>query len=176
MTTETGPGSEVRNAQEEAPQQQLEAAAQGPTAAPSPAGRDTDPNEKPGAQPDTRNMEPVSGARPGTGRAGAAQEGTGHRSLLPVLREPAEVGTAPVPERDIPERSPSAGAVPAQLLAAGQAAGTVWPPGVPVGWGWHCWPGHGEGVAAVPRPELSWPGRGWEPRLHPLWAGELLGS
>ncbi|XP_014741755.1 PREDICTED: band 4.1-like protein 1 isoform X2 [Sturnus vulgaris] len=58
MTTETGPGSEVRNAQEEAPQQQLEAAAQGPAAAPSPAGRDTDPNEKLGTQPDTRNMEP----------------------------------------------------------------------------------------------------------------------
>ncbi|KAF4788689.1 erythrocyte membrane protein band 4.1 like 1 [Turdus rufiventris] len=58
MTTETGPGSEVRNAQEEAPQQQLEAAAQGPTAAPSPSGRDTDPHEKVGAQPDTRNMEP----------------------------------------------------------------------------------------------------------------------
>ncbi|XP_058670985.1 band 4.1-like protein 1 isoform X5 [Ammospiza caudacuta] len=58
MTTETGPGSEVRNAQEDAPQQQLEAAAQGPTAAPSPAGRDTDPNEKLGAQPDTRNLEP----------------------------------------------------------------------------------------------------------------------
>ncbi|NWT60061.1 E41L1 protein, partial [Erythrocercus mccallii] len=58
MTTETGPGSEVRNAQEEAPQQQLEAAAQGPTAALGPAGRDTDPNEKLGAQPDTRNMEP----------------------------------------------------------------------------------------------------------------------
>ncbi|XP_041254153.1 band 4.1-like protein 1 isoform X6 [Onychostruthus taczanowskii] len=58
MTTETGPGSEVRNAQEDAPQQQLEAAAQGPTAAPNPAGRDTDPNEKLGAQHDTRNMEP----------------------------------------------------------------------------------------------------------------------
>uniref|UniRef100_A0A8C3XGE4 Erythrocyte membrane protein band 4.1 like 1 n=1 Tax=Cyanoderma ruficeps TaxID=181631 RepID=A0A8C3XGE4_9PASS len=58
MTTETGPGPEVRNAQEEAPQQQLEAVAQGPTAAPGPAGRDTDPNEKLGAQPDTRNMEP----------------------------------------------------------------------------------------------------------------------
>ncbi|NWX36270.1 E41L1 protein, partial [Notiomystis cincta] len=58
MTTETGPGSEVRNAQEEAPQQQLEAAAQGPTAAPNPAGRDTDPNDKLGAQPDSRNMEP----------------------------------------------------------------------------------------------------------------------
>ncbi|XP_057232678.1 band 4.1-like protein 1 isoform X5 [Malurus melanocephalus] len=58
MTTETGPGSEVRNAQEEAPQQQLEAAAQGPTAAPSPAGRDSDPHEKAEAQPDSRNMEP----------------------------------------------------------------------------------------------------------------------
>ncbi|NWW62773.1 E41L1 protein, partial [Ifrita kowaldi] len=58
MTTETGPGSEVRNAQEEAPQQQLEAAAQGPPAAPSPAGRDTDPHEKAGAQPDSRHMEP----------------------------------------------------------------------------------------------------------------------
>ncbi|NWW08254.1 E41L1 protein, partial [Oreocharis arfaki] len=58
MTTETGPGSEVRNAQEEAPQQQLEAAAQGPPAAPSPAGRDTDPHERPGAQPDARTTEP----------------------------------------------------------------------------------------------------------------------
>ncbi|XP_040464272.1 band 4.1-like protein 1 isoform X2 [Falco naumanni] len=54
MTTETGPGLEVKNAQEEAPQQQLEAAAQGPTAAASPA----EGNEKPGAQPDARNMEP----------------------------------------------------------------------------------------------------------------------
>ncbi|RLV92833.1 hypothetical protein DV515_00013655 [Chloebia gouldiae] len=58
MTTETGPGSEVRNAQEDAPQQQLEAAAPGPAAALSPAGRDTDPNEKLGAQPDSRTMEP----------------------------------------------------------------------------------------------------------------------
>ncbi|XP_039239778.1 band 4.1-like protein 1 isoform X6 [Pipra filicauda] len=58
MTTETGPGSEVRNAQEEAPQQQLEAAAHGPTAAPNPTGRDSDANEKPGAQSDARNMEP----------------------------------------------------------------------------------------------------------------------
>ncbi|NXM04242.1 E41L1 protein, partial [Tyrannus savana] len=58
MTTETGPGSELRNAQEEAPQQQLEAAAHGPTAAPNPAGRDSDANEKPGAQSDARNMEP----------------------------------------------------------------------------------------------------------------------
>uniref|UniRef100_A0A8C4UEI7 Erythrocyte membrane protein band 4.1 like 1 n=1 Tax=Falco tinnunculus TaxID=100819 RepID=A0A8C4UEI7_FALTI len=54
MTTETGPGLEVKNAQEEAPQQQLEAAAQGPTAAASPA----EGNEKPGAQSDARNMEP----------------------------------------------------------------------------------------------------------------------
>ncbi|XP_055578240.1 band 4.1-like protein 1 isoform X5 [Falco biarmicus] len=54
MTTETGPGLEVKNVQEEAPQQQLEAAAQGPTAAASPA----EGNEKPGAQSDARNMEP----------------------------------------------------------------------------------------------------------------------
>ncbi|NXV51363.1 E41L1 protein, partial [Uria aalge] len=53
MTTETGPGSEVKNAQEEAPQQQLEAAA-----ATNPAGRDAEANEKPGAQSDARNMEP----------------------------------------------------------------------------------------------------------------------
>ncbi|NXI37518.1 E41L1 protein, partial [Galbula dea] len=58
MTTETGPGSEVKNAQEEAPQQQqqLEVAAQGPTA--SPAGRDAEAHEKPGAQSDAQNMEP----------------------------------------------------------------------------------------------------------------------
>ncbi|KAM6340293.1 band 4.1-like protein 1 [Alca torda] len=53
MTTETGPGSEVKNAQEEAPQQQLEAAA-----ATNPAGRDAEANEKPRAQSDARNMEP----------------------------------------------------------------------------------------------------------------------
>ncbi|NXU23306.1 E41L1 protein, partial [Thalassarche chlororhynchos] len=59
MTTETGPGSEVQNAQEEAPQQQLEAAAHGPTAAATnPASRDTEANEKPGAQSDARNTEP----------------------------------------------------------------------------------------------------------------------
>ncbi|NWR88149.1 E41L1 protein, partial [Furnarius figulus] len=57
MTTETGPGSEVRNAQEEAPQQQLEAAAHGPTTAPNPASRN-DASEKPGAQSDARNTEP----------------------------------------------------------------------------------------------------------------------
>lgn len=62
MTTETGPGSEVKNAQEEAPQQQLEVAAQGPTAAASnPASRDAEVNEKPGAQSDARNTELVSG-------------------------------------------------------------------------------------------------------------------
>ncbi|XP_066834681.1 band 4.1-like protein 1 isoform X4 [Anser cygnoides] len=56
MTTETGPDSEVKNAQEEAPQQQLEAATHGPTAVA--ASREAEANEKPGAQPDTRNMEP----------------------------------------------------------------------------------------------------------------------
>ncbi|KAM6054044.1 band 4.1-like protein 1 isoform 5-T6 [Chlamydotis macqueenii] len=59
MTTETGPSSEVKNAQEEASQQQLEATAHGPTAAAaSPAGRDAEVNEKPGAQSDARNTEP----------------------------------------------------------------------------------------------------------------------
>ncbi|KAM6113109.1 band 4.1-like protein 1 [Pterocles gutturalis] len=53
MTTETGPGSEVKNAQEEAAQQQLEAAAHGP----NPAGRDAEANEKLGAQSDARNTE-----------------------------------------------------------------------------------------------------------------------
>ncbi|NXW48388.1 E41L1 protein, partial [Nyctiprogne leucopyga] len=53
MTTETGPGSEVKNAQEEAPQQQLEAAAN----VPNPTSRDAEANEKPGAQPDARSTE-----------------------------------------------------------------------------------------------------------------------
>ncbi|NWI27865.1 E41L1 protein, partial [Sula dactylatra] len=58
MTTETGPGSEVKNAQEEVPQQQLEAAAHGPTAAAAnPTGRDAEANEKPGTQSDARNTE-----------------------------------------------------------------------------------------------------------------------
>ncbi|NXU48425.1 E41L1 protein, partial [Turnix velox] len=52
MTTETGPGSEVKNAQEEAPQQQLEAAA-----VTNPTGRDAEAGEKPGAQPDVQNAE-----------------------------------------------------------------------------------------------------------------------
>ncbi|NXH23144.1 E41L1 protein, partial [Bucco capensis] len=56
MTTETGPGAEVKGAQEEAPQQQqLEVAAQGPTG--SPATRDTEAHEKPAAQADARNTE-----------------------------------------------------------------------------------------------------------------------
>ncbi|XP_053937275.1 band 4.1-like protein 1 isoform X9 [Cuculus canorus] len=59
MTTETEPGSEVKNTQEEAPQQQPEAAAHGPTAsAANPTGRDAEANEKPGAQSDARNMDP----------------------------------------------------------------------------------------------------------------------
>ncbi|XP_064321123.1 band 4.1-like protein 1 isoform X9 [Phalacrocorax carbo] len=59
MTTETGPGSEVKNTQEEAPQQQPEAAAHGPTAAAAnPAGRDAESNEKPSTQSDARNTEP----------------------------------------------------------------------------------------------------------------------
>ncbi|NXF52530.1 E41L1 protein, partial [Oceanites oceanicus] len=56
MMTETGPSSEVKNAQEEAPQKQLEAAVHGPTAAATNSvGRDA---EKPGAQSDARNTEP----------------------------------------------------------------------------------------------------------------------
>ncbi|XP_021272029.1 band 4.1-like protein 1 isoform X4 [Numida meleagris] len=58
MTTETGPDSEVKNMQEEAPQQQLEAVTHGPAAtAAGTASRDAEANEKPGAQPDTRNTE-----------------------------------------------------------------------------------------------------------------------
>ncbi|XP_061865467.1 band 4.1-like protein 1 isoform X5 [Colius striatus] len=56
MTTETGPGSEVRNAQEEAQQQQQqqqEAAHGAPAAA-----RDAEASEKPGAQADARSTEP----------------------------------------------------------------------------------------------------------------------
>lgn len=61
MTTETGPDSEVKSVQEEAPQQQLEAATHGPAAtAAGIASRDTEASEKPGAQPDSRNTEPVS--------------------------------------------------------------------------------------------------------------------
>uniref|UniRef100_A0A803YRN7 Erythrocyte membrane protein band 4.1 like 1 n=1 Tax=Meleagris gallopavo TaxID=9103 RepID=A0A803YRN7_MELGA len=59
MTTETGPDSEVKNVQEEAPQQQLEAATHGPAAtAAGIASREAEASEKPGAQPDSRNTEP----------------------------------------------------------------------------------------------------------------------
>ncbi|NXX47416.1 E41L1 protein, partial [Tricholaema leucomelas] len=62
MTTETGPGSEVKSAQEEAPQQQLEAAGHGPTGTnptgTNPTGRDAEANAKPGAQADARSVEP----------------------------------------------------------------------------------------------------------------------
>ncbi|XP_071616014.1 band 4.1-like protein 1 isoform X2 [Heliangelus exortis] len=57
MTTETGPGSEVKNAQEEAQQQQqLEVAAPGPAAA-SPAGREAEASERSPAQTDARSVE-----------------------------------------------------------------------------------------------------------------------
>ncbi|XP_072205921.1 band 4.1-like protein 1 isoform X8 [Excalfactoria chinensis] len=59
MTTETGPDSEVKNVQEEAPQQQVEAATHGRVAtAAGTASRDAEANEKPGAQPDSQNTEP----------------------------------------------------------------------------------------------------------------------
>uniref|UniRef100_A0A8C2UDL6 Erythrocyte membrane protein band 4.1 like 1 n=1 Tax=Coturnix japonica TaxID=93934 RepID=A0A8C2UDL6_COTJA len=59
MTTETGPDSEVKNVQEEAPQQQLEAATHGRAAtAAGTASRDAEANEKPGAQPDSQHTEP----------------------------------------------------------------------------------------------------------------------
>ncbi|XP_019395359.1 PREDICTED: titin-like [Crocodylus porosus] len=63
MTTETGPDSEVKNAQEETPQQQLEAAASGPTpvtTSPGPTAnsQEAEANEKPRAHSDSRNAEP----------------------------------------------------------------------------------------------------------------------
>ncbi|NXJ11472.1 E41L1 protein, partial [Odontophorus gujanensis] len=55
MMTEKGPDSEVKNMQEEAPQQQLEAATHSPSAtAAGTASRDAEASEK----PDTRNTEP----------------------------------------------------------------------------------------------------------------------
>lgn len=95
MTTETGPDSEVKNAQEEAPQQQLEAATHGPTAVA--ASREAEANEKPGAQPDTRNMEPVS--RQGTGAVAQVGRqgkdcGSGRPSGLQPL--PAAPGIRPI--------------------------------------------------------------------------------
>ncbi|XP_044842073.1 band 4.1-like protein 1 isoform X11 [Mauremys mutica] len=63
MTTETGPDSEVKNAQEEPPQQQLEAAATSPTTVTTGPGstannREAESNEKPRAQADSRSAEP----------------------------------------------------------------------------------------------------------------------
>ncbi|XP_054835343.1 band 4.1-like protein 1 isoform X1 [Eublepharis macularius] len=62
MTTETGPDSEVKNAQEETPQQQLEAAASGPNAvtsssSPTANNQDADADEKPGAHSDSKHAE-----------------------------------------------------------------------------------------------------------------------
>ncbi|XP_015268895.1 PREDICTED: band 4.1-like protein 1 isoform X4 [Gekko japonicus] len=62
MTTETGPDSEVKNTQEETPQQQLEAAASGPDAmtgssVPTANNQEADANEKPGAHSDSKHAE-----------------------------------------------------------------------------------------------------------------------
>ncbi|XP_066480787.1 band 4.1-like protein 1 [Tiliqua scincoides] len=62
MTTETGPDSEVKNAQEESPQQQLEAAAGGPntvtsSSIPTANNQEAESNEKPGAHSDNRLAE-----------------------------------------------------------------------------------------------------------------------
>ncbi|KAH0619072.1 hypothetical protein JD844_018706 [Phrynosoma platyrhinos] len=61
MTTETGPDSEVKNAQEETPQQQLEAAASGPNTVTSSTAtghsQEAEANEKPGAQSDSKHAE-----------------------------------------------------------------------------------------------------------------------
>lgn len=63
MTTETGPDSEVKNAQEETPQQ-LEAAASGPNAmtgsVPTANNQEADANEKPGAHSESKHAERVS--------------------------------------------------------------------------------------------------------------------
>lgn len=66
MTTETGPDSEVKNAQEEAAAQQLEAAASGPHtvtsgSVPPASHQEADANEKPGgAHSDSKHAERVS--------------------------------------------------------------------------------------------------------------------
>ncbi|XP_042322017.1 band 4.1-like protein 1 isoform X4 [Sceloporus undulatus] len=61
MTTETGPDSEVKNAQEETSQQQLEAAASGPntvtSSTPTANSQEAEANEKPGAQSDSKHAE-----------------------------------------------------------------------------------------------------------------------
>ncbi|KAM6455524.1 band 4.1-like protein 1 isoform 6-T6 [Liasis olivaceus] len=62
MMTETGPDSEVKNAQEESPQQQLEAAATGPNTVNGSStntvhNQEADDNEKPGAHSDAKHGE-----------------------------------------------------------------------------------------------------------------------
>lgn len=63
--TETGPDSEVKNAQEGSPQQQLEAAATGPNTVNGSStntvhNQEADDNEKPGALSDAKHGERVS--------------------------------------------------------------------------------------------------------------------
>lgn len=181
MTTETGPGSEVRNAQEEAPQQQLEAAAQGPTAAPGPAGRDTDPNEKLGAQLDSRTMEPVSGlgrGREGPGSSsstgGAVPARCGPCCGSPVRRARPLGPRAPSPEQPLRRapaglcRCPPARTAPGRRdrpreLPAENGVGMALLAGARGGSGQCC-------------PQLSCPGPGWAPRLLPVLAVRLLGE
>ncbi|XP_053105566.1 band 4.1-like protein 1 isoform X2 [Hemicordylus capensis] len=72
MTTETGPDSEVKNAQEETPQQQLEAAASGPdtvTSSPVPTAnnQEAEANETPGAHSDSKHAERNQGPSHETG-------------------------------------------------------------------------------------------------------------
>ncbi|XP_060133246.1 band 4.1-like protein 1 isoform X7 [Zootoca vivipara] len=62
MTTETGPDSEVKNAQEETPQQPPEEAASGPNAVtggstPTANSQEAETNEKPGAHSDSKHAE-----------------------------------------------------------------------------------------------------------------------
>ncbi|XP_028590767.2 band 4.1-like protein 1 isoform X5 [Podarcis muralis] len=62
MTTETGPDSEVKNAQEETPQQPPEEAASGPNAVtggstPTANSQEAEANEKPGAHSDSKHAE-----------------------------------------------------------------------------------------------------------------------
>ncbi|XP_053249967.1 band 4.1-like protein 1 isoform X4 [Podarcis raffonei] len=62
MTTETGPDSEVKNAQEETPQQPPEEAASGPNAVtggstPTANSQEAEANEKPGAHSDAKHAE-----------------------------------------------------------------------------------------------------------------------
>lgn len=65
MTTETGPDSEVKNAQEETAQQPPEAAASGlntvtSSSTPTANNQEAEANEKPGAHSDSKHAERVS--------------------------------------------------------------------------------------------------------------------